>query len=146
MEAAGIALAILPLLLNQLDNYVQGIETLKLLGTKRYLRQLEGYRSNLGTQQVIFEETIVRLLDGVEEYGDGVDDLVRNPLKSQLSDLLQRESLRSTLREKLGRSFDPFCQTMIELSSLLNDLNRKLGWEVGISAVVSPTRQRAMSV
>jgi hypothetical protein len=134
MEAAGIALAVLPLLLNQLDNYVQGIETFRLFGAKRYRRELEWYRSNLASQQTILQNTLMHLLDGVDEYGDGVDDLIRNPLGI----MLQREDLRARLREKLGgTSFDPFCQTMNEFSILLNDLYRKLGWEMGMSAVVS---------
>lgn len=142
METAGVALAVLPLLLNQLDNYVQGIETFKLFGARRYRRELEWYRSNLGTQQTIFKNTLLRLMDGVVEYEEGVDDLTNNPL----GDLLQRESLRSTLREKLGSGFDPFVQTMNELSSLLNNLYRKLGWEIGMSAVVCATRDRRLTL
>jgi hypothetical protein len=36
IELAGIALAILPLLITQLDNYMQGIETLGDFRTRRY--------------------------------------------------------------------------------------------------------------
>lgn len=133
MEAAGVALAVLPLLLNQMDSYVQGIETFKLFGAKRYRRELEWYRSNLGTQQTIFENTLMRLLDGVDEYGDGIDELMKN----SPGDLLQRESLRSSLQEKLGSSFNSFCHIMTEMSILLKDLYRKLGWEVGMSTLVS---------
>jgi hypothetical protein len=65
MEGAGVALAILPFLLNQLDNYVQGLETLKGFRAKRYRRELDGYLSGLWTQQAIFVNTLERSLDGV---------------------------------------------------------------------------------
>lgn len=142
MEAAGLALAVLPLLLSQMDNYVQGIETFKLFGAKRYRRELEWYRSNLGTQRAIFENTLMRLLDGVHEYEDGIDDLAKNPL----GDLLQRESLWLDLREKLGGSFELFCQTMNEFLILLKDLYRKLGWESRRSAVVGVKCGRALKL
>jgi hypothetical protein len=79
MEAAGVALAILPLLLNQLDNYVQGLETLKGFRAKRYRRELDGYLSILRTQQAIFVNTLERSLDGVVEYQNDVDDLISSP-------------------------------------------------------------------
>lgn len=41
IEATGLVLALLPLLVNQRDNYVQGPETLKSFKAKRYPRELE---------------------------------------------------------------------------------------------------------
>ncbi|KAF7113801.1 hypothetical protein CNMCM5793_004856 [Aspergillus hiratsukae] len=58
IEATGVVLALLPLLINQLDNYVQGLETLKSFTAKRYLRELESYLTNLGAQQAIFLNTL----------------------------------------------------------------------------------------
>ncbi|KAJ5719362.1 hypothetical protein N7493_007817 [Penicillium malachiteum] len=123
MEAAGIALAVLPLVINQLDAYVQGLETIKSFGAKRYRRELEGYSSSLGTQQAIFVNTLERTLDGVVEYEDGLDELRNNPLGS----MWERENLRASLRDKLGRDFEPFNQTMTDLANLLEELSRKLG-------------------
>ncbi|OQE23488.1 hypothetical protein PENFLA_c011G04324 [Penicillium flavigenum] len=123
MEAAGVALAILPLIINQLDNYVQGLETIKSFGAKRYRRELESYSSSLGTQQAIFVNTLERALDGVVEYEDGLDELRNNPL----GDLWKRKNLQASLHEKLGRDFYPFNQMMIEIATLLEELSRKLG-------------------
>ncbi|KAJ6035932.1 hypothetical protein N7540_000211 [Penicillium herquei] len=129
METAGLVLAVLPLLLNQMDNYVQGIETFKLLRSKHYRRELERYKSNLKTQEAILKNTLLGLVNDLVEYEDDVDDLIQNPLGY----LLSRETLRSLFRKKLGTSFDAFIQTMAELANLLNDLYRKLGWEIGQS-------------
>ncbi|KAJ5089480.1 hypothetical protein N7532_008164 [Penicillium argentinense] len=139
METAGVALAVLPLLLNQMDNYVQGIETFKLLRSKRYRRELEWYRTNLKTQETILKNILLGLVNGVVEYEDEVDDMINNPLGY----LLRSECLRSSLRQKLGISFDPFIQMMTEFSNLLNDLYRKLGWKTG-SSVVDTRRDKSL--
>ncbi|KAJ5285104.1 hypothetical protein N7497_005216, partial [Penicillium chrysogenum] len=123
MEAAGVALAILPLVINQLDNYVQGLEVIKSFGAKRYRRELESYSSSLGTQQAIFVNTLERALDGVVEYEDGLDELKNN----SLGNLWKRKNLQASLHEKLGRDFYPFNQMMIEIATLLEELSRKLG-------------------
>ncbi|KGO39415.1 hypothetical protein PEX1_028930 [Penicillium expansum] len=129
MEAAGIALAILPLVINQLDSYVQGLETIKSFGARRYRRELESYSSSLGTQQAIFVNTLERALDGVVEYEDGLDELRNNPL----GNLWKRQSLQASLHEKLGRDFYPFTQRMTEIATLLEELSRKLGLDKNVS-------------
>ncbi|KAJ5515111.1 hypothetical protein N7463_004663 [Penicillium fimorum] len=129
MEAAGIALALLPLLINQLDNYVQGLEVIKSFGAKRYRRELEGYSSSLGTQQAIFVNTLERALDGVIEYEYGLDELRNNPL----GNLWKRPNLQASLHEKLGRDFYPFNQRMIEIATLLEELSRKLGLDKNVA-------------
>ncbi|KAJ5207886.1 hypothetical protein N7449_002265 [Penicillium cf. viridicatum] len=129
MEAAGVALAILPLVINQLDNYVQGLETIKSFGAKRYRRELESYSSSLGTQQAIFVNTLERALDGVVEYEDGLEELRNNPL----GNLWKRQSLQTSLHQKLGRDFYPFNRMMIEIATLLEELSRKLGLDKNVS-------------
>ncbi|KOS47901.1 hypothetical protein ACN38_g1165 [Penicillium nordicum] len=129
MEAAGVALAILPLVINQLDNYVQGLETIKSFGARRYRRELESYSSSLGTQQAIFVNTLERALDGVVEYEDGLDELRNNPL----GNLWKRKSLQTSLHEKLGRDNYPFNRMMIEVATLLEELSRKLGLDKNVS-------------
>lgn len=123
MEAAGLSLAILPLIINQLDNYVQGLETIKSFGAKRYRRELDSWSAGLGNQKAIFVNTLERVLDGVTEYGDGLDELMKNPL----GDLWKKQTLRASLCEKLGRDVGPFDQTMKEIATLLQDLSQKLG-------------------
>ncbi|KAJ5385562.1 hypothetical protein N7517_003473 [Penicillium concentricum] len=129
MEAAGIALALLPLLINQLDNYVQGLEVIKSVGAKRYRRELEGYSSSLGTQQAIFVNTLEQALDGVVEYEGGLDELRNNPLRN----LWKRPNLQASLHEKLGRDFYPFNQSMLEIATLLKELSRKLGLDKNVA-------------
>lgn len=125
MEATGVALAILPLLLNQLDDYVQGLQTLKSFRSKRYRRTLYEYFSNIGTQHTLFLNTLERILDGVVEYEDDIDELINNPSGG----CWQRVELQKKLENKLGRSYAPFMAEMNQLSGLLQDLKAKLSFE-----------------
>ncbi|CAG7940044.1 unnamed protein product [Penicillium nalgiovense] len=99
MEAIGVALAVLPLLLNQLDNYVQGLESIKGFRAKRYRRELEGYFTSLGAQQTIFVNHLLRALGGVE-YGDEILDLSHNGLGA----LWMEQFMQSSLKNKSGEA------------------------------------------
>ncbi|KAJ5782234.1 hypothetical protein N7457_004008 [Penicillium paradoxum] len=125
MEAAGVALAILPLIINQIDNYVQGIETLGDFRTKRYRRKLDYYATHLGSQQAVFINTLERSLEGVLEYEDGVDGFSNEEIQV----LWEKPSVQSVLQTKLGRNYTPLLRTMRQLSLLLETLSRKLGWD-----------------
>lgn len=125
IEIAGLALAVLPLVINQLDNYVQGLETLGDFRIKRYRSRLDQYASNLGSQQAAFINTLERSLEGVIEYADGFDNLGQDELKA----IWERPSVQSFLQKKLGRNYTPFLRTMGQLSVLLKELYRKLGWD-----------------
>lgn len=56
VEAAGLILA------DQLDSYVQGVETIKSFGSRRYRWDLESYHTRLETQQTILLNTLERSL------------------------------------------------------------------------------------
>lgn len=125
IEVAGIALAILPLLINQMGNYSQGIETLGDFRTRRYRRKLDEYATNLGSQHVLFINTLERSLDGIIEFEDDIDGLKSDKLKA----LWEMPGVQSLLEKKLGRSYIPFFQTMKQLSMMIDELHRKLGWD-----------------
>ncbi|RAK96410.1 uncharacterized protein BO80DRAFT_416959 [Aspergillus ibericus CBS 121593] len=140
MEAIGFALAILPFLINQLDNHVQGLETLKTFRAKRYRRELDGYLSSLGTQQAIFLNTLEQCLDGVVDHEDGIGALMSNPL----GNLWKSPAFDSRLREKLGRNYAPFMRTMADLSDLLDSLSKKLKWDTETSVETAWNRSSAL--
>jgi len=125
IETVGVVLAIIPLVVNQLDAYVQGIETVKGLRTKRYRRQLEQYSTRLGTQQVILLNTLEKSLEDIVEYDDDISELIKNPQ----GPLWKDPTLQAKLRKKLDRNYDAFMRTMTELSISLETLAKKLGLE-----------------
>ena len=121
VEAVGVTLAILPLVVNQLDAYVQGLVTIKTLRTKRYRRELESYLTRLGTHRAIFLNTLEQLLEDIVD-DDEARDLIDNPTGTLWQDALFQE----TLRKRLGRDHDIYIKTMTMLAGLLQDLSNKL--------------------
>src|ERR1700761_1842205 len=133
VETAGIVLAILPLVVNQLDSYVQGIEALKGFRTRRYRRQFEEWSTRLGTQHAILLNTLEQSLEGLVDYDDDISELINNPR----GPLWKDPTFQKTLARKLDRNYQPFTRTMTELSTLLETLSRKLGLETADPLKVS---------
>jgi hypothetical protein len=149
IETAGIVLAILPLVVNQLDAYVLGIEALKGFRTRRYRRQFEEWSTRLGTQHAILLNTLEQSLEGLVDYDDDISELINNPR----GPLWKDPSFQKTLARKLDRNYQPFTRTMTELSTLLETLSRKLGLETADPLKVSrrsgssePGRGRTISL
>lgn len=132
-EAVGFVLAVLPLVVNQLDAYVQGIETLKLLRRRRYGFQMKSWKLILGSEQAIFNNNIELLLgaDGSEE---GVAEFLRN-LQEQRH--IDDGPMFERLHELLGRNYDVYVENMTELSNLLQQLQQKFGLSPGSAERVS---------
>ncbi|EXJ71687.1 uncharacterized protein A1O5_05495 [Cladophialophora psammophila CBS 110553] len=112
VETTGIVPAILPLIVNQLDAYVQG-------------RHFEEYSARLGTQHAILRNTLEQSLEGLVDYEDEISELIGNPQ----GPLWMDPRLQNKLAKKLDRNFGAFSRTMIELSTLLEILSRKLRLE-----------------
>ena len=120
IEAAGLALAILPLFVNQIDAYVRGIEKIK--GLRRYRREFKGYAINLRTQHAILLNTLEQALEGVVNDEDQVSELICDPQGDGWKD----PDLQKRLRSKLDRNYEVFMGNMAGLSELLEQLSHKL--------------------
>jgi hypothetical protein len=129
VETTGIILAILPLVVNQLDSYVQGLETIKTFRTKRYRRELESYLTRLGTAQAIFWNTLEHLLEDVVDSDEEVRNLISNPRGPSWQDV----PFQMRLQRRLGRDHDIYFKTMTILSGLLQNLSDKLGLESNLN-------------
>jgi hypothetical protein len=127
IEAAGLALAILPLFVNQIDAYVRGIEKIKVL--RRYRREFKGYSVGLSTQHAILLNTLEQALEGVVDDEDMISKLIRDPQGEEWKDL----DLQKRLRSKLNRNYDVFICNMTGLSELLEQLSHKL--EIGATDI-----------
>lgn len=121
IEAAGLALAILPLFVNQIDAYVRGIEKIRVL--RSYRREFQGYSVGLSTQHTILLNTLEQALEGVVNDEDTISKLIRDPRGDEWKD----PDLRKRLQSKLGRNYDVFISNMTGLSELLEQLSHKLG-------------------
>lgn len=131
IEATGVALAILPLVVNQLDNYARGLEKIKAF--RRYKWQLEDFSSGLSAQYAMMVNTLEHSLEGVVDDHDQRSDLIKNPRGAGWKDAV----FQNRLIQKLGRDIVPFTGTVRALCRLLEDLSHKLGLEAGDYCSVS---------
>ncbi|KAL4746585.1 hypothetical protein BDW72DRAFT_184583 [Aspergillus terricola var. indicus] len=120
IEVAGLALAVLPLVVNQLYDYCRGIETVK--GLRRYRWELENYSSNLSAQYAIFLNTLEIFLQDVVDDHDERSELIKYPKGTGWKD----PQLQAALTQKLGRDYNAFTGTMAGLCDLLEELSNKL--------------------
>ncbi|KAJ5766213.1 uncharacterized protein N7511_003829 [Penicillium nucicola] len=124
IEAVGLALAVIPLLVNQLDGYVRGIEKVKLL--RRYRRELATYSRGLSTQRAVLINTLIQTLGGIVNDEHELSGLIDNPQGPGWKDpVLQRK-----LRLRLDRNYDLFLDNMSGLNEQILKLAKKLGINV----------------
>ena len=149
IEAAGFILAVLPLVVNQLDSYVQGIETIKSFRTRRYRREWKSWHVNLSSQRTIFQNNLEILLSDIDDTED-VTTFLENYQKEQAWSRASRpctkyyggappetqamlpeksvhsvSSMEEQLRRYLGGNYDVYMANMDELLELLQQLNQK---------------------
>ncbi|KAF3401612.1 hypothetical protein F1880_010064 [Penicillium rolfsii] len=120
VEVAGLTLAVLPLFVNQLDDYIRGIE--KVRGMRRYRREYKAYSVGLNTQYVILLNTLEQALEGVVDDEDEISKLITEPRGAGWKE----PSLQSRLHLKLGRNYDVFLNNMTGLWELLRQLSERL--------------------
>lgn len=131
-EIAGIVLAVIPLIVDQIQAYTKGFHTLQSLRTKRYRRELT-YRLNcIGNQQVQLQNTLENLLESVVQTDKELSELIQNPR----SPLWKQENIQKELQKKLGGNYDRFIANLEELFELLKEISRQLGLEVTDSEAV----------
>jgi hypothetical protein len=131
VETVGLVLAVLPLLVNQLDNYTRGIQQIKLL--RRYHRTLADYTLKLRTQHTIFLNNLEQALDGVVHDDDQIRDLINDPDGDPWKDpVLQQNLLR-----KLDRNYEYFLENMSSLHSMILHLAKKLDLDLANQMNVS---------
>ncbi|KAL2865870.1 uncharacterized protein BJX67DRAFT_382553 [Aspergillus lucknowensis] len=124
VEAVGVALAILPLVVNQLDNYARGIEQIKVLS--RYQRTLEDFALQLGTQHRIFQNSLQHVLDEVVDD----DNLLRSLIADPDGDGWKEPLLQKNLMAKLGRDHAYFFANVLSLHDMLKRMAVKLDVDV----------------
>lgn len=121
VEVAGLVLAVLPLLVNQLDNYARGLERTRTL--RRYSRELYKYAVGLSTQHKLLLNTLEQTLEEVVDNHDERSELIYNPKGPGW----RHPDFREKLRKKLGRDYFAFTGTMEVLWETLEDLSDRLG-------------------
>lgn len=133
IEAASFVLAILPLLVNQLEDYVQGFDKLAQLGSKRHQRDMQTKHNTLKAEMAILLNTIHIAVDGITQYEFGDWTSISN------SQFWTDDNIQQKLERKLGSSYDLFISLANELKDQLERLSAKLGVGVGRTGRVCVT-------
>ncbi|KAI3069539.1 hypothetical protein CBS147353_7050 [Aspergillus niger] len=133
IEAASLVLALLPLLVNQIDNYIQGFQRMTCFKPENYWREMESYRSILETERAILLNTLLIAVDGDTHYEYG--DWTRDPGSA----FWTSQDVWQKLRQKLGSSYEPFTSTINVLSDQLKNLSQKLGLSVDSTGRIDTT-------
>lgn len=144
VEAAGFAVAILPLMLNQLDNYVQGLETLSSFRTKRYRDHLESCAAMLAGQHAILVNAVGLALNDILT-ADELSDLMSSPSGKHW----KNNVLEDALHTRMGHDYDAFAAIMREASKILEGLSTRLNLEVTnpspVGVLQSVKRRKSLS-
>ena len=122
-EVAGVVLAVFPLLVNGLQRFAEGVETIK--SWKRYHRELSNYVRTLETQGTYCQDTIEELFDGIIHSDDEYNALKEDPGGA----LWRQPQYEGQLRRRLNHSYKNYMETMINMLETLKDVRRRLGMD-----------------
>lgn len=125
LEAAGVVLALLPLLVHQIGSYVEGLQMLNRLKWEVYRSWMERNYTALENERAILLNTLLIAVDGITYCGFG-DQTSDSP-----SEFWESPEVRDQLRWKLGdTNYNHFTRTLEVLLRLLNTLSEELGLSV----------------
>ena len=123
IEVVGLTLAVLPLLINQVDGYVQGCERLKLLNDRKYFHQHKRWKLQLETEQIFLNNALETVL---------YDEVVKSKVK-MFFDNPRPESrpwdavaLEAALQSRLGPLYAIFKNNLTEVELALGKVCKKL--------------------
>ena len=123
IEVVGLTLAVLPLLINQVDGYVQGCERLKLLNDRKYFHQHKRWKLQLETEQIFLNNALETIL-----YDEVVKSKVKlffeNPRPE--SRAWDKVVLETALQSRLGPLYMNFKNNLSEVEFALGVVCKKL--------------------
>ena len=121
IEAAGIALAVFPILVGGLNQFVTGIETMHRW--RHYKVKLEQYATSLESAMAFFLNTLEELLDNIVPSDEEIQSLLREPR----GPLWRRREYDERLRKRLDRSYSSYQKTISKLVRDIESMCEKLG-------------------
>ena len=118
IEAAGIVLGIFPIVVNGLQQFAEGVETIR--AWKSYRKKIERYSRILETEEKGYVNTIEILLEGIIESHDEIAAFMKDPGAAfpQHGDRLSA---------RLGRAYGNYSRIMADMLYNLNAIRQELG-------------------
>ena len=122
IEIAGLALATLPVFLNQIDGYVQGCERLRLFQNRKYFYQHKRWKTQLETERVLLHNAPETIL-----YDQSKQVEVQVFFRNSHPDATEwdQELLDAGLRAALGDLYPLFKDNLEGVENLLEAMFKK---------------------
>lgn len=124
LEVAGVVLGALPILVKALEQYAQGVRTIRKLWHYKY--ELETHSLALRAELAIFQNVLTWVLAGFASPTK-IEELISSPESAVWKD----DSLVSALQDRLGTSTVVFVDIMSDLDQALKDFKARLGLDEG---------------
>ena len=120
-EAAGLVLAVFPLIIEGLHEYEKGVRSIKRW--RHYGNKiLPDIIRRLSVQEMIFRDLCTSLLQDI------TDDQDTEPLLVDPGGTRWKEpQLSESLQDRLGPSFDPFMKTITHMKDIIEEFKEVLG-------------------
>ncbi|KAL1392316.1 hypothetical protein HDK64DRAFT_250669 [Phyllosticta capitalensis] len=134
IEVAGLVLGALPLIIKAMEQYADGVTTVKKFVF--YKGPLEDLSLELRVQYVICQNTCEELLGGIAAPGD-----IAGLLQDVDGDLWERQDLKPAIRQRLGRSYEEFVATIIRMEEVIKEIANKLKLNQAYHANISKFRR-----
>jgi hypothetical protein len=115
-------LVILPLIVNQANDYVQGLEKLKTLKTRKYRRGMESDYNSLLEQHSILKNGLKLCLQGLE-VGKGC-------LRVDQHDRCRKSHHSDEAPQDRGNHYDSHVRTLTELAKLIEEFAKNLEFKL----------------
>ena len=121
IEAAGLVLAVFPIVVSGLQHFTEGLETVK--NWRRYHRELAKYSRTLETQRIVYLNTIERLFEGIIQSNDELEAFMIDPAAA----FAHNPQYEERLITRLGRSYGNFSRIMADMLEALKTAGKELG-------------------
>lgn len=123
-EVAGLVLGAIPLVIQGLEIYLEGIKTVKRCW--KYAGTVSNLAKTLATEKAIYRNNCILLLQDLVS-----DEELALLLKDPGGPLWREKDLEKKLTEALGDSFQPYITTLSSMNKVVESFKNKLGMENG---------------
>jgi hypothetical protein len=120
IEVVGIVLGALPIIVNGIEKYSEGVSAARRLFNPR--RELRNLHRAIRTELHVFRNTALLLLHRIATQSE-VESLLREPT----SNLWKAPDFERHMRTLLGSSYSVWCEVMADISNAIREISVDLG-------------------
>jgi hypothetical protein len=134
-EVVGVVLGTLPLVVSALENYANGVRTIRRL--LQYKWEIKTLSTILEAEEVRFRNTCEVLIDGIDRAGE-MEQLLKNPG----GPLWKQGMLGERLETRLSTSYNVFFKCIQDMNDALEMFKNRLGLDASgkVSTCISYSR------